>query len=156
MSIHQYVMNLGTSTPQIDLRVTRPISALRSAHGRLGQLAADLSYCVANNIPRRQRHQAKEGLCLDIVVRQDADCGAIEVVILAALERPHESKQSDQAKQQGHRDEIDQDVHRTLSTASCSKRLCAKHTFKAAIRGYGGRDSTIRIKTVHLLERFSR
>jgi hypothetical protein len=44
---------------------------------------------------------------LDIVVRQDPHGGAIEIVVLAALERPHESKQSDQAKQQGHGDEID-------------------------------------------------
>jgi hypothetical protein len=39
---------------------------------------------------------------LDIVVRQNTNYSATEIVILAVLERPHESNQSGQAKQQGH------------------------------------------------------
>ena len=63
------------------------------------------------------RHAA--ALTLDIVVGQDADGGAVEVVVLAALERPDKRDESGEAEQQGHRNEIDQDVHARMPSESC-------------------------------------
>lgn len=47
-----------------------------------------------------------------IVVDENADCGAVKVVILAGTQRPEEKGQSAQPEQQRTRDEDGETVHR--------------------------------------------
>jgi hypothetical protein len=52
---------------------------------------------------------------IDVIVRQDAQWGAIEIIVLVRPQRPHESKEPSQAEQKGHRHEINQYIHGTHS-----------------------------------------
>jgi hypothetical protein len=53
---------------------------------------------------------------IDVIVGQNAQWGAIEIIILVRPQRPHESKETSQAEQKGHRHEINQYIHGTHST----------------------------------------
>lgn len=48
---------------------------------------------------------------LIVVVEQDAVRGAVEILELAAFERPQESAQADKPEEKGDRDQNDDDVH---------------------------------------------
>ena len=58
---------------------------------------------------------------LDVAVVEHAQGGAVEVLVLAGVERPQEHHQPQQAEQQGQRDQVDEHRHagtvRPLGTA---------------------------------------
>ena len=67
------------------------------------------------------------GLPLKVIVRQHAKRGALDVIVLAALQRPQERGQPDQAESKRHRHQVDEDVHASLSR-------CA-HAWEAGLAG---------------------
>ena len=54
---------------------------------------------------------------VDVVVGQDANRGAIEILVLAALDRPHEGGEADQAEHERDGDEVEKHIHDTNSAA---------------------------------------
>jgi hypothetical protein len=76
----------------------------------------------------------------DVIVGQNAKRGAVEIVVLAAFERPQEGDQPGEPKHERERDEVEQDVHDTSSTAvgATSPRIFASgYTRGTAIAGAG-------------------
>jgi len=61
--------------------------------------------------PRRPDPRPRLVVVRRLLVEQDALSGAVQVVVLAALQRPEEGGKADGAKQQRDRDEIDEDIH---------------------------------------------
>src|SRR6516165_7547482 len=57
-------------------------------------------------------------LTIDVIVGQNAQCGAVEVIVLVRAQRPHESEKSGQAEQKRHRHEVNQHIHCTYSIRS--------------------------------------
>src|SRR5262245_1084846 len=50
-------------------------------------------------------------MTVDVVILQDTDRRALDIVILAAAQRPEEGGKPGEAEQQSHRDQIDEHVH---------------------------------------------
>src|SRR5262245_37494666 len=50
-------------------------------------------------------------MTVDVVIVQDADCRALDIVILAVAQRPEEGSKPSEAEQQSHRDQRDEHVH---------------------------------------------
>ena len=50
-------------------------------------------------------------LVLDIIVRQNADGGAVKIVVLATLEGPEERDKPGEAEQQRHGNEVGENIH---------------------------------------------
>src|ERR1700761_1111531 len=86
----------------------RRMSSWRTMRGRPSRRRA--AYCFKHNLC------ALAGPA-DVVVGQDADRGAVEIVVLAAFERPQESDQPGEPQHEREGDEIEQDVHDTNSMA---------------------------------------
>ena len=60
-----------------------------------------------------------------VVIGNRAPGGAVEVVILIGLERPHEAREAEQAKEQGERHKIDQHFHQGVSRTVCARNALA-------------------------------
>src|SRR5512140_3590542 len=54
---------------------------------------------------------------LNVIIRQHTQGSAVDIIVLAALERPQEGKEAGEAQPQRHRHQIDQDVHDRLPRA---------------------------------------
>src|SRR5262245_34938843 len=50
-------------------------------------------------------------MTVDVVILQDTDRRALDIVVLTAAQRPEEGGKPGEAEQQGHGDQIDEHVH---------------------------------------------
>lgn len=55
-----------------------------------------------------------------VVIQKDALGRSIEIIILAAAQRPQEGDQADGAEEQRHRNEIDEDAHAVTGSVAGS------------------------------------
>ena len=101
--------------PDYKLRDDRP-----SDQQRVGRAACGV--CACDRRAGAPPAASDIGLCAlvgpaDIIVGQDAKRGAIEIVVLIAFERPQEGDQPGESKHKRERNEVEQDIHDTSSTA---------------------------------------